>query len=98
MRLFQKDGDVSKSEEAASVNVQRDLDYFEAELKKNGGSFLMGSEITLADCLMEFTVEFILTRKLGTLGKDYPRLQQYIKDCHATDTLQKALKKTGHKL
>lgn len=98
MRLFQKDGDVAKTEERASVNVQKPLDYLDAELEKSSGNFLMGSEPTLADCMMEFTITFIMAMKLGTQGKDYPRLQQYVKDCHTTNTWQKAAEKTGHKL
>ncbi|KAI7535225.1 glutathione S-transferase [Hortaea werneckii] len=97
-RWFQQDGDKAKTEQGTSVNVQKDLDYLASELQKSNGKFLLGDQITAADCMMEFSADFILARQLGTLGKTWPRVEQYIKDCQATSTWQKAQKKTGHKL
>lgn len=97
-RWFQKDGDVAKTEEGASVNVQKDLDYLGQVLEMSKGKFLLGEQLTAADCMMEFTADFVFARKLGTQGKSWPRVEQYVKDCQATSTWQKAQKKTGHKL
>jgi glutathione S-transferase len=98
IRWFQKEGDVSMTEEGASGNVVKDLNYLEAELNKSRGKLLFGDEPTAADVMMEFTVDFILARQLGTKGKQWPRVEQYLEDCHKTETWQKAVKKTGHKL
>ncbi|KAF2774476.1 hypothetical protein EJ03DRAFT_304096 [Teratosphaeria nubilosa] len=88
--------------EKGSVNVQKDLDYLVSELEKGGGKFLCGSDVpTAADVMMEFTIDFIFARELGTAPKGpqgWPRLQQYVKDCQATETWKKAAEKTGHQL
>lgn len=97
-RWFQQGGDVQKTEDGLGVNVQKDLDYLEAQLGKSSGKFLFGNEVTAADCMMEFTLDFIFARDLGTKGKQWPKVEQYLKDCQATQSWQKATKKTGHKL
>lgn len=97
-RWFQKDGDVAATEEALSINVQKDLDYLESELSKSKGKFILGNEPTAADCMMEFTVDFIFARSLGTQGKKWAKVEQYLKDCQTTQSWEKAQKKTGHKL
>jgi len=43
-------------------------------------------------------VDFILTRELGTKGKEWERVDQYRKDCQGTASWKKAQKKTGHRL
>jgi len=98
IRWFQKEGDVAKSEEGAGVNVQKDLDYLQAELEKSNGKFLFGNEVTAADVMMEFTADFVFARELGTKGKKWEKIDQYIKDCQQVPSWQKAMKKTGHKL
>jgi len=97
-RWFQDGGDVAKTEEALSVNVQKDLDYLDSELEKSKGLFLLGDEVTAADTMMELTVDFVFARQLGTQGKKWARLEKYVKDCQATETWQRAQKKTGYRL
>ena len=97
-RWQQKGGDVAATEAALSVNVQKDLDYLESELGKNGGKFLIGDTPTAADMMMEFTVDFILTRELGTKGKTWEKIERYRKECQSTESWVKAQKKTGHRL
>lgn len=97
-RWFQQGGDVEATEKSLSVNVQKDLDYLESELGKSSGKFLFGDLITAADCMMEFTLDFLTARELGTKGGSWPKVQEYLKVCHGTPTWKKAADKTGHKL
>ncbi|KAK1093112.1 hypothetical protein LTR48_002979 [Friedmanniomyces endolithicus] len=97
-RWNQKGGDVEATEAGLAVNVQKDLDYLASELEKSKGKFLVGDSPTAADTMMEFSVDFILTRELGTKGKQWESVDQYRKDCQVTTTWKKAQKKTGHRL
>jgi len=53
-----ENGDAEKLEEGLSVNVQKDLDWLEAELNKTGG-FLVGHSVTAADIMVHFSIQFI---------------------------------------
>ncbi|KAK1057353.1 hypothetical protein LTR33_013666 [Friedmanniomyces endolithicus] len=97
-RWNQKGGDVEATEAGLAVNVQKDLDYLASELEKSKGKFLVGDSPTAADTMMEFSVDFILTRELGTKGEQWESVDQYRKDCQVTTTWKKAQKKTGHRL
>lgn len=97
-RWFQQGGDPAATEEKLSGNVHKDMDYLASELSKSNGKFLLGDQVTAADTMMEFTVDFVFARELGTKGKQWEKIEQYKKDCQATQTWQKAQKKTGHKL
>ena len=97
-RWFQEGGDVPATEEKLKVNVQKDFDYLESELEKSSGKFILGDEVTAADTMMEFNCDFVLARELGTQGKKWPKVDQYIKDCQSSPAWKKAQEKTGHKL
>lgn len=98
IRWFQKDGDIAKTEEGASKNIKNDMNYLENFLSQGQGRFLSGDVVTAADCMMGFSASFVLARELGVKASDYPRTQQYIRDCEGTETYTKAVQKTGHKL
>lgn len=98
VRWHQKDGDVKKTEEGLSKNVVNDMNYLEAELSKSKGKFLCGETVTAADCMQQFSAAFIMARELGIKASSYPKTQQYLQDCEATETYKKAVQKTGHKL
>lgn len=85
-------------EEGMGKNVQKDFDLLEQELGKSSGKFLLGDQLTVADIMMHFSASFILARGLGTKGKSYPKVEQWIKDCEATESFQKAVKHTGYDL
>jgi len=85
-------------EEAMSKNVQKDLDLLEEELGKSEGRFLLGDSVTVADCMMHFSLAFILARGLGTKGKQWPKIEKWIEHCEATSTYKKAVQKTGYDL
>jgi glutathione S-transferase len=59
---------------------------------------LCGDHITAADIMMQFSADFILARELGTQGKEWPNINKWLEACKKTDTYQRAVKKTGHKL
>lgn len=88
----------AKIEDSMSVNVGKDMDYLEAALNKSSGKFLVGDHVTVADCMMLFSAQFILARELGTKGKKWERIDQWIKDCENTESYKKAVEKTGHHL
>lgn len=81
-----------------SVNVLKDLDFLEKELANSSGQFLVGDTVTIADCMMLFSIQFVLARELGTGGKRWEGIEKWVQRCEATDSYQKAVKKTGHKL
>ncbi|KAM0712117.1 hypothetical protein Q7P37_011211 [Cladosporium fusiforme] len=97
-RWHQKSGSVEETEIGLSKNIQNDLNYVTAELEKSGGKFLFGDQLSLADIQVHFSVAFVLGMKLGTLGKRWERLEQYVKDCEDTESYKQAVEKTGHKL
>ncbi|KAK3069533.1 hypothetical protein LTR53_012051 [Teratosphaeriaceae sp. CCFEE 6253] len=97
-RWNQKGGDIDATEAALSGNVQKDLDYFISELEKSRGNFLIGDSVTAADVMMEFSVDFILVRQLGTKGRGWERVEKYVKDCQGTESWVKAQQRSGYRL
>ncbi|KAK4986109.1 hypothetical protein LTR66_007964 [Elasticomyces elasticus] len=89
---------IEKVEARMSVNVQKDMDWLEAELNESNGRFLMGDRVTAADCNMHFSAQFILARQLGTGGKTWKRVQEWIDACEATEGYKRAVQKSGYKL
>ena len=87
-----------KIEEGMSVNVCKDMDFLEAELGKSKGKFLVGDSVTVADCMMLFSAQFILARQLGTKGKKWERIEKWVADCENTESYRRAAEQTGHKL
>ncbi|MCJ1323859.1 hypothetical protein MMC10_000520 [Thelotrema lepadinum] len=85
-------------EEGMSKNVHKDLGWLEAELGRSQGKFFFGDTLTAADCNLSFSVDYILARQLGTQGKKWKRIEQYLKDCQATATYKKAIEKTSYHL
>lgn len=95
-------------EKGLSPNVQNDLDWLEDELSSNSGTgssgagdkrFLVGNSLTAADIIMGFSIEFILTRKLGTEGgSGWPTVHRWLDDIRETASYRKAVDKTGYSL
>ena len=94
----QKGGDVEATIAGLGKNVQKDLDYLEAILGQSKGKFLFGDEPTAADIMMHFSAAFILVRELGTGGKSWPKINEWIKNCEERQAYKKAVQHTGHKL
>lgn len=74
------------------------MDYLEAQLGKSTGKFLVGDKVTVADCMMLFSAQFILARELGTKGRKWEKVEKWIADCEETESYKRAVEKTGHKL
>jgi glutathione S-transferase len=94
----QKDGDVEKTVAGLSANMIKDLDYLERELGNGNGKFIIGDSLTAADIMMQFSVDFVLVRELGTKGKSWPNIDKWLKNCSSTPSYQAAVEKTGYKL
>ena len=91
-------GALETMEQSMSKNVVNDFDWLEGELRKGEGNFLVGDHVTAADCMMCFSAQFVLDRELGTKGKKWPKVDEWIKNCEATETWKKAVQKTGYSL
>jgi glutathione S-transferase len=78
--------------------VQRDLDWLESELQAGNGKFLVGDHVTAADTMMEFSVQFILTRKLGTGDKRWPAIEAWLQNIQNQESYKNAVEKTGYSL
>lgn len=83
---------------AIGVNVQKDFDWLETALGHSTGQFLVGNQVTAADIMMLFSVQFILARELGTKGKSWPKVNEWVQRCEATESYKKAVEKSGHTL
>lgn len=99
-RWQQKDGDVARTEAGLKGNVERDFDWLEGELGRQPGRFLVGDAVTAADVMMEFSVDFILTRKLGVhaTGDRWRKIGEYVAACQGNERWKAAQRKTGHRL
>lgn len=89
---------LKKMEEALSVNVQKDLDWIERELGASTGQFLVGNDVTAADIMMQFSCSFIFARELGTQGKEWPKIKEWMQRCENTEAYKRAVEKSGHTL
>lgn len=94
----QKDGDVQQTIAGMSKNVINDLNLLETTLEKSKGKFLLGDKLTAADIMMHFSARFMLIRELGTMGKTWPKINEWLDECENTPSYKKAVEKTGHKL
>jgi len=54
--------------------------------------------LTAADMMMLFSVQFILARELGTKGKSWKKVNEWVERCEATESYKKAVEKSGHTL
>ena len=85
-------------EDGMSVNIQKDLDWLETELGLGQTKFLCGNEVTAADRMMQFSIDYIVRLKIGTQGRSWPNVEKSLKACGETETYRAAVKKTGHEI
>lgn len=87
-------------EKALSPNVHNDFDWLEYELAHgaSGGKYLVGNDLTIADITMGFSVEFILKRKLGTEGGNWPHVEKWFEGVTQRAAYKKAVEKSGYSL
>jgi glutathione S-transferase len=84
---------ISQKVKATFVNPQlkTHFDYMESELNKS--LWFAGNEFTAADIQMSFVIEAGAAR--GTVNKDRPKLNEYLKRIHGRPAYIRALEKGG---
>ncbi|OAL24640.1 hypothetical protein AYO22_05429 [Fonsecaea multimorphosa] len=55
-------------------------------------------DVSAADILMGFSVDFIFARKLGTEGADWPNVRRWLHGIKQREAYTRAVKKTGYSL
>jgi len=83
-------------ENSLSTNVHNDFDWLESEL--DGKDYLVGEDVTAADILMGFNIEFIFARKFGTEGRDWPDVKKWLDRVQQREAYKKAVDKSGYSL
>lgn len=83
-------------EKGLATNVQNDLDWLESELE--GREYLVGEDVTAADILLGFSIEFILARELGTQSREWPTVRKWLARVQQREAYKKAVEKTGYSL
>jgi glutathione S-transferase len=107
--MLPKDHDsaLPEMEEKLSVNVRNDLDWIEGHLKKQGTKFLMGDTVSVADIMMQFSIEFIYVRRLGLNAQEagdeggdgrWPETKKWLGRCMSTPSFKRAVEKSGYTL
>lgn len=95
------DSTLDKLEQGMSVNVQKDLNWLETELKRSKGTFLAGGNVTAADTMVAFSIQFIFARNLGVKSGQqgrWKRIHEWLKLCEEREGYKAAVQKTGHTL
>lgn len=101
-----KDG-LQEMEEKLSKNMHNDLDWIEGHLKQQDTKFLMGDKVSVADIMMQFSIEFIYTRKLGLNAEEagekggdgrWPETKRWLDRCMNEPAFKRAKEKSGYTL
>ena len=83
-----------------AADTGRDLDWLDAEIKKNGWRYLVGDTVTAADTMMAFGIQFILAAGLHPEEKkgQWDHVRKWLKNVEENVVYQRAVERTGHKL
>lgn len=88
-------------EQGMAANVLNDFRWIEGALKeqkRKGSEFLVGSELSVADIMMGFSVEFILERKLGTERGGWPETEAWLGRMRGRSAYMRAVERNGYTL
>jgi glutathione S-transferase len=93
-----QNGDLKILEDGLAINVCKDLDWLDKEL--DGRRFLAGENVTAADTMCLFSVQFIFERGLcgGREVGAWMNVERWISACEGTESWKRAVEKTGHKM
>jgi len=92
---------LSEMEEALSGNVVNDFKWIEGALKaqrEQGREYLVGEGLSVADVMMQFSVEFILERGLGVKKGSWPETEAWLERTMVRDGFKIAVDKSGYTL
>lgn len=89
---------LAEAEAKMGVNVVNAMNWLESEIDASTGRFLVGDQVTAADCMVMFSVQFIIERDLGIQGQKWPKIEEWLKRCEGTETYQRAVSKSGYTL
>jgi len=92
---------LAEMEQNMSANVLNDFRWIEGALKEQrqkGSEFLVGTELSVADIMMGFSVEFILERKLGTKKGDWPETEAWLERMMGRSAYKRAVERSGYTL
>ena len=80
--------------------VGKDLDWLEEEYSAREGKYLVGDNLTAADIMVAFSVDFILAMGLAPQNTDqsWPGVRSWLAQCFAREPYRRAVEKTGYKL
>lgn len=88
-----------------AVNVGKDLDWLEGELKRNaeevgGEGYLIGGDLTAAETMCLFSVQYIFFKDLcaGRKIVEWPFVERWVRRCEEREAYKRAVEKTGFKL
>ncbi|KAF7517853.1 hypothetical protein G7054_g13660 [Neopestalotiopsis clavispora] len=102
-----KSSALPEMEKKLAVNVHKDLDWIEGHLKEQGTKFLMADTVSVADVMMQFSIEFIYVSKLGVNAEEtgdkggdgrWPLTKQWLDRCMSTPSFKRAVEKSGYTL
>lgn len=100
----ERDAVVKEVERKLSTNIHNDFDWLEGELKaqkERGSGWLVGSGLTVADVMLQFSVQFIMERKLGVGGRGegkWPEVEAWLARTENEKAYKRAVEKTGYTL
>lgn len=94
---------IDEMEQSLSANVHNDLNWIESTLveqRGNGKEYLVGDALTVADVMMQFSIEFIFKRELGVKGKggEWPETRKWLARCMERPAYKKAVERSGYTL
>jgi len=86
-------------EQGLSANVHNDLNWMESELSDGREWLLPGKDVTAADIMNVFNIDFIFTKRLGIDGgSGWPHVRKWLERCKGQQAYQNAVQRSGYSL